>query len=122
MTSEKKLTHVDPVSSGKVVAAIAGLFGLIAGLIPFFAALFGAAIAGDGVEIGIALALGGMLFFPLAYAVFGFIQGVIGAFIYNVTERFHGGLQVTIQSNPTAGQENNSEKQQQEEDSDSTAE
>lgn len=97
-TENKKVVRIEPISAGKVMAAIAALFGLVGGAVFFLAGLFGAAVGGEGSEIGILISIAAIIFIPLLYGVFGFIQGAIAALIYNVTERFHGGIELRLQA------------------------
>jgi hypothetical protein len=80
---KKRLTNVSPVKLGITLAVVYGILSLL--VVPFllFASLFhGRGIAGVFV-----------IFLPIIYAVFGFIGGVISAFIYNLVAKWTGGIE-----------------------------
>lgn len=91
------IKRIDALSAGKISGIIAAAIGLIAGLLFL---LFGSMIAGlaSQQEGSGLLAMGGgiagVILLPILYGVFGFIGGVIQAFIYNLAARFVGGLRI----------------------------
>ena len=99
----KRLTNINPLQAGKVLAAL--YFGISLLFIPFFlvailVSSFAAhaqpgfhadpvpAIAGVGVVF--------LIFVPLFYAILGFVGGALGALIYNLVAKFTGGLEMTF--------------------------
>ncbi len=46
------------------------------------------------------LGVGAVIFMPIFFAIAGFIEGMIGAFLYNVVARWTGGLQFTVVTAP----------------------
>ncbi len=96
----KRLTHVSPLQLGIVLAVVSGLLSLVfvlpmvgiaslvgtlghqnAGMPPIFAGIF-------------------CLLLPVFYAVFGFIGGVLGGFIYNLVVKLTGGIEFTTEDAP----------------------
>ena len=86
---KKRLTNVNPLKLGIVLGVLYGVISLI--IVPFFilAALFGPKGSGFGIVLAI--------FFPIIYAVAGFIGGVISAFVYNLVAKWTGGVEFTTQ-------------------------
>ena len=90
-----EITELDVFSLGKVVAAIYAGMGMFMWLfVPIFMLI---PSGGDGDAM---FAKGLMMFFfltaPLVNAIFGFIFGVIAAFVYNILARTVGGLRFTL--------------------------
>lgn len=90
-----EITELDVFSLGKVVAAIYAGIGMFMWLfVPIFMLI---PSGGDGDAM---FAKGLMMFFfltaPLVNAIFGFIFGVIAAFVYNILARTVGGLRFTL--------------------------
>src|SRR3546814_15358197 len=85
------IKRIDVLSAGKISGIIAAAIGLIAGLVFL---VFGSMIAGlAGQQEGSGLiAMGGgiigVVALPIMYGIFGFIGGVIQAFIYNLAAGF----------------------------------
>lgn len=94
--SVKRIRKVDPIQSGKVTAIISIALSLVI-IIPAF--LFFSSLGLNSSDRGMAGAIfgGGIMMVilgPLLYGFFGFIAGILYALVYNVTYRFHGGLQL----------------------------
>jgi len=90
-----EITELDVFSLGKVVAAVYAAGGLVMWLfVPIFLVI-PAGGGGDGM-----FAKGLMLMFfvaaPIVNAIFGFIFGVLAAFVYNILARTVGGLRFTL--------------------------
>lgn len=90
------IKKIDILSAGKITAVIAAAIGLIAGLImllfgSFFAALGGEANGGGFMALGGALSV---VILPIMYGIFGFIGGVLQAFVYNIAAGFMGGIRI----------------------------
>ena len=93
------IKHIDVFSAGKMMGIIMATFGLFAGLIFFafgsiFGAAFGAALGQDGGGMAMVGGLMGIIVMPILYGIFGFIGGVLQAFIYNIAAGFVGGIRV----------------------------
>ena len=103
----RRLKRIGPMQAGKVLGILYGVIGLI--FVPFFvvAAVLGA-FAEQGqadAAAGVAVA-GGMILmavlFPIMYAVFGFVGGVIMAAVYNLIARWVGGLELEFEDVPSS--------------------
>ena len=94
------------LSVAKIQSVIGLVVGLILGIIYFFIfAVFGAMIMGmagkDGTAAGgitIAYGVAALIGFPVFYAIFGFIMGVIVSAIYNLVARFIGGIEFEVEN------------------------
>ncbi len=82
------LKKIDPVSAGKIQAAImavmVGIFAIPVGLIMILSQKSGP---------GLALMIGA----PLVYGIMGFIAGAIGSFIYNLAAKQVGGMELELE-------------------------
>src|SRR3546814_12470548 len=91
------IKRIDVLSAGKISGIIAAAIGLIAGLVFL---VFGSMIAGlAGQQDGSGLiAMGGgiigVVALPIMYGIFGFLGGVIQAFISNLAAGFVGGIRL----------------------------
>ena len=96
-----RLTHIDPLQAGKVLAAL--YLGLSLLFIPFFFLLMviapslphqpgtpnpGAAFAGMGLFF--------VIIIPVFYTIIGFVGGAIAALVYNLAAKVTGGLELTF--------------------------
>lgn len=86
------ITKIGIFSTGKLFA---GLYGGMALLLSIFFLGGGLLNILSGSDGGYAL-LGFGLFAPFIYAIFGFIFGIIGAFIYNLVAKVVGGLEFEV--------------------------
>ena len=93
------IKRINPMSAAKV----GGLLGLLLGLVigacfSLMAMMFGGAAAasdeGGGAMIGAFMGIGSIIFFPIMYAVFGFIGGALQAVFYNLASKWTGGLEI----------------------------
>jgi hypothetical protein len=95
---KKRLKRVAPLQAGIVLAVLCALLSLIA--VPFLM-LAGAAVTAAAEQAGTPMPFTflfgvGALFLPIIYGVTGFIGGLIYAAVYNLTAKFTGGLEVTL--------------------------
>ena len=93
------ITRVGPLS----VAKIAGLLGIVIGLIggAFFSlfALAGAAVGagsgeGDGAVFGALFGVGAIIMFPIFYGCMAFVMTLIQAALFNVAAGIVGGVEI----------------------------
>ena len=96
-----RIRRIDPLSLGKVLGAVYGLIGLVFGglfaVLSLVGGLGGLAFGGGGEGAagrvaGLFFGVGSVVFLPLFYGVFGFLSGLLTAFVYNLTVRWTGGL------------------------------
>ena len=89
----KRLKHVSPLQCGIVLAALYDAISLI--FVPFLllASVLGAqSDMGGGWIAGWVLAL----VIPIAYALAGFVGGIIAAAVYNLIAHLTGVLEITL--------------------------
>lgn len=94
------IKRIDPISAGKISGIIGVAIGLIAGVLFF---LFGSMMAGmlasqnsgaAGAGSAIFGGIAGIFVLPIMYGVFGFIGGLVQAFIYNIAAGWVGGIRI----------------------------
>jgi hypothetical protein len=96
------IRRVKPLSLGKMLGAIYGTIGMIAGLIISLVSVLGFAIgsvaAPDqlGNMVGLLFGVGAVVFIPLVYGALGFVGGLIAALIYNWVARVVGGVEIEV--------------------------
>jgi len=92
------IKRIDVLSAGKISGIIAAAIGLIAGLLFLLFGSMIAGLAGQQQDGGGLIAMGGgivgVIALPIIYGIFGFIGGVIQAFIYNLAAGFVGGIRI----------------------------
>jgi hypothetical protein len=94
---KRRLKRIGPLTAGTTLAIIMGCFGLC--LMPAFLVMSIVLAHAPNMPrvfpfffgFGFALAA------PVMYAVIGFLQGVIGAFIYNLVSKVTGGIEVDVE-------------------------
>ncbi len=103
---KKRVSYIDPVQLGKVLAVLYACLTLI--FVPFVALAMLAGVfsqhqnnvmpgAGNMVAGGgIAVMLVFVVLVPLFYALVGFIFGIISAFIYNLVAGWTGGVEFIV--------------------------
>ena len=92
------ITRVGPLS----VAKIAGLLGVVIGLIMggFFSlfslagAAIGAGAGDDGAMFGALFGVGAIILFPIFYGCMAFVMTLIQAALFNVAARMTGGVEI----------------------------
>ena len=72
------------LSSAKFLAFVMAFLGLIAGILYSVGWFFYDLYTTGSVNFGTALAFLALIGMPLIFAIFGFIAGAIGAFLYNL--------------------------------------
>lgn len=99
---KRRLKSISPLSLGKILGLLFACLGLL--FVPFFLlfaliaphlphASGNPGVAGLPFVFGVGLAL----MIPIFYGVLGFLQGVIGAAIYNLLARWIGGIEVEVE-------------------------
>lgn len=91
-----ELKKIRPVSVGKVVGALYAALGLIGGGITSLISLV-MSTAVENMGASPLLGLGAICLFPIFYGIVGFITGVIGAFLYNITANVVGGIELEFE-------------------------
>ena len=96
------IKSVGVVSVAKMLGAMYGAIGLIAGLIVSVIAMFGGFAAaqtemgGGGALMGGIMGVGAVIVFPLLYGGLGFVGGAISALIYNLFAGIAGGIEINV--------------------------
>ena len=79
---------------GLIFGAMFALFSLVGGGAMMAAANQDSA-TGAGMMAGFGLAA--IILFPIFYGVLGFVVGLISAFLFNLSAKFAGGLEIEVQ-------------------------
>jgi drug/metabolite transporter superfamily protein YnfA len=90
---KKRLTHINPVHTGKVLAALGGLYSLF-GLL-FFAMVIGIGMVTGNYHLGSTVGPDAFVML-LVPPIIGCIYGVVGAVVYNSIAKWTGGIEFTI--------------------------
>lgn len=93
--------RIGVLSLARVMGAIYGGFGLIAGAIFALFSIFGAAIGAAAAEsseplVAVLFGVGAVIFMPLLYGLMGFVGGILSAALYNLVAGFVGGLELEL--------------------------
>lgn len=86
---KKRIKRIAPVQLGKMLAVIYALFSLI--LVPLILLASLAAPEGTGPNLLLCVVL------PIGYVLVGFIGGILGAFIYNASAHWVGGVEIEFE-------------------------
>ncbi|TLY49622.1 MAG: hypothetical protein E6K53_13135 [Gammaproteobacteria bacterium] len=87
------IKSVNVLKLGIFQGAMMAAFGLIAGLFfLFFGSMLGSMSNHGG--LGFIGGIGALIFLPIMYGIFGFIAGVISAFLYNLIAGVVGGIEI----------------------------
>ena len=93
MTKVKKIRML---SFAKLQAIIMAVAGLIAGILySFGGAIYD--VLTIGLNLGSALAFLALIGMPIIFATFGFIVGLIEAFLYSLFARWFGGIEIDFE-------------------------
>ncbi len=97
LTAKRRIKRFAPVQLGKMLAVLYGAMGLL--FIPFFLIMSVMATrVPQQQRVGMmALGTGFAFIFPFLYAAFGFIFGIVGAWIYNLIAKWIGGIEVEVE-------------------------
>lgn len=93
----KRIQRIAPLQLAKILGILFGLLGLV--FLPIFLLMALAGMAApDEQKFGVAaMGIGFAIFFPILYAVMGFISGLLGAFLYNVVAKWVGGIEIDLE-------------------------
>lgn len=96
-----ELRRIGPLSAGKVLGAMGFIMGLLVGLFTIIVSMATSAFFGDFFEDSSMLSsifgIGSLLVMPFIYGIIGFLQGLIGAWLYNLIAQFLGGIRLELQ-------------------------
>ena len=85
-----RITRISPGAAGKVFAYVSFLSGFVYTLVYVIARL--AFTRGDTAEVERIVGIITLVLGPFLYALIGAITGFIGAWFYNITVKYTGGL------------------------------
>ena len=89
-----KLKKIGMFSFAKFQAVLMALVGLIFGILYSFGGAIYDVLTTGSVNLGTALAFLALIGMPIMFATFGFIVGLIAAFLYNLFARWFGGIEI----------------------------
>lgn len=92
------LKNIGVMSLAKILGAIYGVIGFIAGFFLFLIMGVAGGVAGFGQGGGMMIGAGLLMwvFYAVAFAIVGFVGGAIQAILYNVFAEKVGGVEVEI--------------------------
>lgn len=93
-----ELKRIGVLSMAKLQAIIMAVFGLLMGLSAAFFSALGAMFSSPDISgmLGMGMGFLAVIAFPILYAIFGFIAGAIGAFVYNLLAGVVGGIELEL--------------------------
>jgi hypothetical protein len=101
-----RITHIGPLSVGKVSFVLYGAIGLVIGAGFAVFGLLGAAVGGEEVSnaplLGAIFGVGAIVFLPLLYGGLGALSGIVMAWLYNLVAGLVGGVEIRTDDTPTA--------------------
>lgn len=90
------IKRIGILSAGTMTGAMYAFIGLLVGGVMLVIALLGTAIGGDLAVGGIVGGIAMLVVAPFGYGIAGFIGGLIGAVIYNITAGMIGGIRIDL--------------------------
>ena len=91
-----KLKRLGVLFSAKLQAILMAFVGLIAGILYAFGGAIYELLTGS-LNSGTALAFLALIGMPIVFAIFGFVAGAVGAFLYNLVAGWFGGLEMDFE-------------------------
>lgn len=92
------LKRIGVLSCGKMEGGLGALMGLILGaifsLMSLVGAMAGMASGENEAAFGFLFGVGAIIILPIVYGIFGFIGGLLVAFLYNLVAKFAGGIEL----------------------------
>ncbi len=103
-----KVKKINLISLAKFQAFLMLLVGLVAGILYSFGGLIiditvslglisSTTAETPGLSYGTVLAFGALIGMPIIFAAFGFIAGLVEAFLYNVSSKWFGGMEMNFE-------------------------
>lgn len=98
----KKITKIGAMSLGKILGIMYALMGFIFGAIFTLISILGTAIfSSENTGSSLLFGLGAVIFFPILYGVLGFLFGAIAGWIFNLSAKWAGGLEIEFEESST---------------------
>jgi hypothetical protein len=92
-----KVEKIGVLSFAKFQAILYSFGGLIIDVLVSIGWVSSASASTPGLGFGTVLAFGALIGMPIIFATFGFIIGLIEAFLYNLFARWFGGIDLDIE-------------------------
>jgi Ca2+/Na+ antiporter len=91
-----EIKKIDVVSCGKIFGGILGIIGFILGIIFSLAVIMIAFSSDSMIQVFLILfsSLFVLLLIPVALGLYGFLAGIIMAYLYNTSAKRFGGLKI----------------------------
>ena len=93
-----KIKRVNVLSLGKLLAVINAALGLVMGSLVTVGSLTGVDMTQGQVPADSLIQKFSILYFPVLYAIAGFLGGVLTALAFNLAAKYLGGLEIDIES------------------------
>lgn len=100
--SQITVTKVGVLSIGKLFGTVNLIIGLAAGIVAAIAGVVSYQVSGtaegffEGLLASLAIILATVVLYPLVMFAFGWLYGVLAAFIFNVVVGVSGGVELTV--------------------------
>jgi hypothetical protein len=91
MSSIRSITRIEPAQFALIMGATYALIGIIFAVVMFLFMSIAPFPGLGGIGRGV-----GVIFFPVIYAILGYVIGFIGAMLYNLVAGTVGGIKVTV--------------------------
>jgi len=92
-----KIKHIHVMSLGKLLAVVNAVLGLIQGLLVTLGSTMGVDMSQGQIPSNSLIQQFAIVYFPLLYAVGGFVGGILTAYIFNNAVKLFGPLEVDIE-------------------------
>jgi len=96
-----ELKRIGPLSTGKVMGVMYFVLGLVMGLITVVLSLVTSAYFGEAFDdsstLSVMFGFSSIIIIPFIYAIVGFIQGLLSAWLDNLIAGILGGIRLEIQ-------------------------
>jgi hypothetical protein len=92
-----KIKHINVLSLGKILAVINAVLGLIQGLLVTIGSMMGVDMSQGQIPANSLVQQFAIVYFPVLYAVGGFVGGLLTAVIFNHAVKILGPLEVDIE-------------------------
>jgi hypothetical protein len=92
-----KIKRVNVLSLAKLLAAVNAMLGLIQGLLVTLGSSMGVDMSQGQIPANSMMQQFALIYFPVLYAIGGFLGGALTAFIFNHAVKFLGPLEVDIE-------------------------
>lgn len=96
MSSIRTITRLDPGQFGLVIGSMYLIVGIVGTILLAIFVKLASSVAPPSAGLGGLTTGFGLVVFPIVYAVFGYIFGVLSALVYNLLVGIVGGIKVTV--------------------------